>query len=195
MFMGPFGQAVAWNTESIIGPRRFIERVWRLAEKATDKESDQALEAVLHKTIRKVSDDIELFGFNTAISALMILANEMEKGAHISRVQYEVLLKLLAPFTPHVAEELWYQLGNTKSVHLESWPVFDSAKIIVREVTLVVQINGKVRDTMTVSADMDEEAIKMSALRRPAVIKWIEGKTITKIIFVPGKLLSIVVLD
>ncbi len=192
MFMGPFSQAGAWNTKSIIGPRRFLERVFRLKEKVVGGADECTLDSVIHKTIKKVGEDIEAFGFNTAISTLMILTNEMEKASAVSRAHYEILLKLLAPFAPHVTEELWYELGNTESVHCALWPVADSAKMIETEVTIVVQVNGKVRDTIVVDVDTNEETIKSLALSRPFVAKWIGGKPIKKLIMVKGKLLSIV---
>ncbi|MEK7538293.1 MAG: leucine--tRNA ligase [Patescibacteria group bacterium] len=193
MFMGPFGQSVVWSTESIIGPRRFIERVWRLADNVKEGEGDAKLEAVLHKTIKKVGDDIESFGFNTAISALMILVNEMEKATQVSRVHYETLLRLLAPFAPHVAEELWSHVGNVESIHLESWPVFDATKTVTSQVVIAIQVNGKVRDTMTVPVETGEVSASTMAQERPTVAKWIFGKKIKRVIFVPQKLLNIVV--
>ena len=195
MFMGPFGQSVVWSTESIIGPRRFLERVWRLKEKATRDTNESSLDATIHNTIKKVGDDIEAFGFNTAISSLMILVNEMEKVEAFSSEQYETLLVLLAPFAPHIAEELWHEIGNTDSVHLASWAVFDPSKTVVGEITIAIQVNGKVRDAMVVSVDIEEEELKEMALGRPAVIKWTEGKEVKKVIVVKGKLLSIVVGD
>ncbi|OHA82793.1 MAG: leucine--tRNA ligase [Candidatus Yonathbacteria bacterium RIFCSPLOWO2_01_FULL_47_33b] len=195
MFMGPFGQSVVWSTESIIGPRRFLERVWRLKEKALKSTNESSLDAVMHKTIKKVGDDIEVFGFNTAISSLMILVNEMEKAEEFSREQYETLLVLLAPFAPHITEELWHEMGNTDSIHLATWPVFDPSKTVVSEVTIAIQVNGKVRDTIVLAIETSDEAIKEMALARPAVTKWIDGKEIKKMIVVKGKLLSIVVGD
>ena len=195
MFMGPFGQSVVWSTESIIGPRRFLERSWRLKEKATRGTDESSLDAAIHNTIKKVGDDIEAFGFNTAISSLMILVNEMEKAEAFSRAQYETLLVLLAPFVPHITEELWHEMGNTDSIHLASWPVYDPTKTVLSEVTIAVQVNGKVRDTVVVSVDVTDDEVKEMVLARPAVMKWIEGKEVKKVIIVKGKLLSIVVGD
>ncbi len=193
MFMGPFGQSVSWSTESIVGPRRFLERVWRLQEKVSAVKTS-TVDAVLHKTIKKVGDDIEAFGFNTAISSLMILANEMEKAESVSITNYETLLVLLAPFAPHITEELWYSLGNKTSVHLATWPTYDEAMTVVSEVTIAVQVNGKLRDTMVMPSGASQNLIEESALALLPVAKWIEGKKITKIIFVPGKLVNIVFL-
>lgn len=193
MFMGPFGQSVAWSTESIIGPRRFLERVWKLQEKVSKGTDEKLVEATLHKTIQKVSQDIENFGFNTAISALMILVNELEKENEISKNTYETLLLLLAPFAPHITEEIWHTLGNTESIHLAEWPKFDLTKCVASEVTMAVQINGKVRDMIIVPVDVDESTVKALALARPDIVKWVTGKEIKKVIVVKGKIVSIVV--
>lgn len=195
MFMGPFNQSVAWSTKSIVGPYRFLERVWKLKEKVRDMAGDSAVVATLHETIKKVSDDIEKFGFNTAISALMILVNEMEKSESVSKSDYETLLLLLAPFAPHLAEELWHELGNTQSIHLAPWPVFDSSKCVKTENTIVIQVSGKVRGAIVVPADTHEDDIKGMALAQPDIAKWVTGKTILKIIVVKGRLLNIVVGD
>lgn len=192
MFMGPFNQAVAWSTESIVGARRFLERVWKLQAKIGGA-TPEVVEASLHKTIKKVGDDIETFNFNTAVSALMILANDMERAESFSKEIYESFLKLLAPFAPHMTEELWNGLGNTGSVHTSTWPVFDEKKIVTSEVTIAIQVNGKVRDEIVVASGAGEEEVKTLALARPVIQKWLEGKEIKKAIFVPGKLLSIVV--
>ncbi|HAT68365.1 MAG TPA: leucine--tRNA ligase [Candidatus Yonathbacteria bacterium] len=193
MFMGPFGQSVVWSTESIIGPRRFLERVWRLKEKVIEGANESTLDAILHKTIKKVGDDIEAFSFNTAISSLMILVNDMEKSASLSRIQYETLLILLAPFAPHMTEELWHETGNTESIHLALWPVFDPTKTVLSEVTIAIQVNGKVRDTIVVAVDADEDTVKKAAFAQPAVAKWTDGKEVKKTILVKGRVLNIVV--
>ena len=192
MFMGPFSQAGAWSTESIVGPRRFLERVWRLQEKV-DEHDKNKIESLLHRTIKKVGDDIESFSFNTAISTLMILVNEMEKLSVVPRVSYETLLVLLAPFAPHITEELWGQLGNEKSIHLAGWPTYDDTKCSEREATIVIQVNGKVRDTIIVPTDTDEVLLREMVLVRPAVIKWVNGKEIKKVIVVKDRLVNIVV--
>lgn len=193
MFMGPFGQSVVWSTESIIGPRRFLERMWRLQEKVTEMNDIGEIEATLHKTIKKVGDDIESFSFNTAISSLMILVNEMEKLESVSKDSYQTLLILLAPFAPHITEELWYNIGNTESVHLAKWSSFDESKCFSNEITIAIQVNGKLRDTVVVQADTDEEETKAVALGRPAVQKWTAGKSVKKIVFVKGRLVNVVV--
>lgn len=196
MFMGPFNQSVAWSTESIIGPRRFLERVWKLEKKvSTNDDADNGLDSLVHKTIKKVGEDIEAFRFNTAISAMMILLNDMEKASSVSSVQYEIILKLLSPFAPHITEELWHRRGNTESIHRSLWPVFDEKKILTNEVTIAIQVNGKLRDTIIVTDTTNKEEIEKLALARPLVAKWVENTSVKKVIFVPGKLINLVIGD
>ncbi|MBI5005072.1 MAG: leucine--tRNA ligase [Candidatus Lloydbacteria bacterium] len=193
MFMGPFEQGAAWSEESIIGPRRFVEKVWRLS-KHIGGETDARDESKLHQTIKKVTEDIEQFKFNTAISALMILTNEMERKEKISMIHYLQFLILLSPFAPHVAEELWRDvLGNKTSIHQESWPDFDESKIVSAGLVITVQVNGKVRDTFTIETGLSDEAIKEKALALEKIKKWIGGQPIKKIIYVKNKIVNIVV--
>ena len=136
MFMGPFDQAISWSTDNMMGGRRFIERVWRLQEKvAKEITLPDGAETVLHQTIKKVGDDIEVFGFNTAISQLMICVNQLEKLSKVPQDAYETLLTLIAPFTPHVAQELWTELGHATEIYTEPWPVYDPTKILSQTMT------------------------------------------------------------
>ena len=196
MFMGPFDQAVSWNTDSLIGPRRFIERVWKLgmSKAAFDKKSvsKTAFDILLNKTIKKVAEDIEAMKFNTAVSTLMILSNEMEKS-EVGMEDYKKFLQILAPFAPHVTEELWQNLGKKKSIHLSSWPKWDENLIKDEEVKIVIQINGKVRAEMLVEVDESEEEIKKKAQEHEAILKYINGQNINKIIYVKNRLINIVV--
>lgn len=193
MFMGPFEQGAAWSEESIIGPRRFVEKVWRLS-KHIGSETDARDESKLHQTIKKVTEDIEQFKFNTAISALMILANEMERKEKISAIHYSQFLILLSPFAPHVAEELWREtLGHKTSIHLEPWPSHDESKIISEGFVITVQMNGKVRDTFTTETELSEDEIKEKALALEKIKKWIDGQSIKKIIYVKNKIVNIVI--
>jgi leucyl-tRNA synthetase len=193
MFMGPFDQGVQWSTDGIIGPRRFLEKVWRLQEKVGEG-SDVVIETILHKTVKKVGEDIESFDFNTAISQMMILVNEAEKAKSINSEDFEILLKLLAPFAPHITEELWQEvLGNGGSIHLESWPEYDPEKIKEERVTIAVQVNGKVRGELEIDIEESEEKIKERALSLENIQKWTEGKDVKKIIYVENKLVNIVV--
>ncbi|MSR78757.1 MAG: leucine--tRNA ligase [Candidatus Taylorbacteria bacterium] len=197
MFMGPFDQHIAWSTESMIGPRRFLEKVWRLFEKAqiTNSKSqttNSKLETLLHKTIKKVGEDIEAMRFNTAVSAIMILVNEMEKDS-ISKVDYEVVLRLLAPFVPHITEELWFGLGNKKSIHLELWPAFNPVIVVKGAKTIAVSVNGKMRATIEMEGEMSESEARMKALMMPEIRKWTDGKEVKRVIYVKNRLINIVI--
>jgi leucyl-tRNA synthetase len=198
MFMGPFDQAIAWDTNGLVGVRRFLDRVWFLQSKINEnmktlKHENKTLETMLHKTIKKVTEDIEEMRFNTAIAKLMELSNEMNKEESISLISYLLFILLLSPFAPHLCEELWSLMGGKKSIAFEPWPKFDPAKIIESEITLAIQVNGKLRDTIVVAADMAEDEVKKLALGSDKVQKWLEGKTPKKVIYVKGKLVSIVV--
>ena len=198
MFMGPFDQGISWSTQGVKGVFRFLERVWRLNSKIKSQKSklqlkNQKLERLIHKTIKKIDEDLENTKFNTAVSALMILVNEMEKEQAIPITYYQSLLILLSPFAPHITEELWHQLGHEDSIHNQVWPKYDSKLVKEETITLIVQINGKVRDKIEVEADISEEKAKKLTLEREKVKKWIEGKETKKIVFVPGKLINIVV--
>ena len=191
MFMGPFDQAIAWDTNTIAGSRRFIERVWKLAEKVGDGKNP-AIDSLMQKTIKKVSGDIEEMRFNTAISALMIAVNDLEKETTISKENYEILLSLVAPFAPHVADELWSLLGNTNSIHIAPWPLVDEQKIVATTGKIVVQINGKVRATFEVEPGTDDATLETMAKALPETSKWIEGKSVKKVIIVKGRVVNIV---
>ncbi len=198
MFMGPFENTIAWKDESLIGVRRFLERSWKFAHgnfvDQDSQEKNQKIESLLHKTIKKVTEDIEGFKFNTAISTMMILLNEFEANKDLVSKEYvEVFLKLLAPFAPHMAEEIWSGFGNQKSIHLEEWPKFDELKTKETEVKIMVQVNGRVRANFVANAGISEEEAKKQALAMPEVQKWIQGLSIEKTIFVVDKLLNIVV--
>jgi leucyl-tRNA synthetase len=192
MFMGPFDQAIAWDTNSIAGSRRFIERVWKLAEKIGENKSEK-IEVATHRTIKKVSEDIEKMGFNTAISSIMILLNDLEKDERIPKEIYETLLKILAPFAPHVTEELWSLLKNKGSVHANSWPQYDPSKLIESTVRIMIQVNGKFRGEMSIPADTADAEVEKMALNMDDVKKWIVDKNVKKVIVIKNKLINIVV--
>lgn len=192
MFMGPFDQSVEWSTESIIGPRRFIERVWRLREKVSPSGGGD-VSVVLNQTVKKVSEDIESISFNTAVSQMMILVNAMERVGDITQRDFEVFLRILAPFAPHVAEELWQTLGHKKSIHLELWPTWEEGKIKEESVTIMVQVNGKIRGSFSASPELSEKDAQERALQEEGVRKWMEGREIKKVIYVKGRLINIVI--
>ncbi len=194
MFMGPFTQNIAWSTNGVIGVRRFLEKIWKLASVIGNQEiKNNKIQTLLHKTIKKVTEDIENFRFNTAISQLMILVNAFEKEQSISPSQISILCLLLSPFAPHIAEELWSKLGNTESICKEKWPVAEEKYLVDEEVEMVVQINGKIRGRFMVAADISEEEAKKLALSDANIQKWFEGKEPKKVIFVQCRLLSIVI--
>lgn len=189
MFMGPFENTIAWNTKNLVGSRRFIERVWKLQDSVQEADVS-VLEVELHKTIAKVGEDIASFKFNTAVSQMMIFLNAAEGAKAIGREQWETFLKLLAPFAPHLTEELWQAAGHEGSVHTSMWPEADKSKLVARSNTIAVQVNGRVRGTITV--DMSASESEVLAAARSEVGKWLEGKTEQKALYVPGKIVTIV---
>lgn len=203
MFMGPLEDAKPWNTKGIVGVRKFLERLYNIVENKTLGICDcslgqcstapKPLVVLLHKTIKKVGEDIQEFKFNTAIAQMMILVNEMNKYEALPKASVEKLVQVLAPFAPHIAEELWEKLGHTASVFKCGWPVYNPDKIVDDVIQLVVQINGKLRDTIEVTADIAEEDAKKIALESDVIKKWIEGKEIVKVVVVKGKLVNIVI--
>jgi leucyl-tRNA synthetase len=192
MFMGPFSQSCAWSTNGLIGARKFLERVWKLKDKTSSNENKK-INNILHKTIKKVGDDIEEFKLNTAVSAMMILSNEMEKAGSIGKDQYVKFLTMLSLFAPHIAEEIYFELGFTGSIFKNAWPKFDPELAKDENITLVLQINGKVREKLEVPAGIGEEEAKKLARESEVVKKWIEGKEVLKEVYVEGKLVNIVV--
>ncbi len=197
MFMGPFDASLPWSTDNIIGSRRFLEKIWRLSQKIDGKvRSDEKIETAVHKTIKKVTEDIDNFAFNTAISAMMILVNEIESGISqdrkISKKDFELFLKVLSPFAPHITEEIWRSFGNKNLIVLEKWPKSDIKKTQELEVRMVIQINGKVRATIQTHFGAKEEEIVALSRAMPEVEKWLMNKEIRKIFFVPNKIINFV---
>lgn len=193
MFMGPFDQAIAWDMDSIAGSRRFIERIWKLQEKVSvSAPLDEKLETVIHKTIQKVSDDIEGMRFNTAISAMMIALNECESREVLRKDVYEIMVQLLAPFAPHVTEEIWSLLKNKVSVHQTPWPIANPEKMVSSVVTIVVQVNSKVKARFEASRDMSDDEMANKARMLPEIEKALAGKAPLKTIVVKGKLVNFV---
>ena len=196
MFMGPFSQATAWNTNGLIGMRRFLEKTYGLQDRITNHESriiNKEVERLLHKTIKKVAEDIENFKFNTAVSQLMILVNEMDKCEKLAIANYQLLITILSPFAPHIAEDLWEKLENKESIFKQKWPAYNPELIKEEEIELVVQVNGKLRDRIKASADITEDEARKLVLESELVKKWMAGKEIKKFIFIKGKLVNIVV--
>jgi leucyl-tRNA synthetase len=191
MFMGPLEQDKPWDTNGVVGVRRFLEKVWRLRDRAVEQEHT-TVAPLLHKTVKKVGEDIAALKFNTAVSQLMIFANTVvERG--LGRDQFGIFLKLLAPFAPHFAEELWHELGHATSVHLEPWPEYDPALVEEKQVTVVVQVNGKTRGEFEASRDIVEADARREALALPGVEKWLGGKEPVRVVYIPGRLINIVI--
>ncbi len=194
MFMGPLEMSKPWSEEGVMGAHRFIERVYRLyQEKEIKDEENKNLEKIYHQTVKKVTNDYETLNFNTAISQLMIFVNAIYKEEVFPRLYAESLLKLLNPIIPFITEELWSNLGHDKTIAYESWPIYDEAKTIDEEITIGVQVNGKLRGEITISKDNTEEEIKSIALKNENVSKHLEGKEIVKVIVIKGKIVNIVV--
>ena len=199
MFMGPFENTIAWNDDNLIGVRRFIERIWKfslIAKKTEEGNNNQKLENLLHKTIKKVTEDIENYKFNTAISTMMIFLNELEKLDHTSNVSktvFDTFLKLLAPFAPHMTEEIWHGFGHKTSIHLEEWPKFDESKIKEENTLITIQINGKVRGQLEIKTGASEETVKEKALNLSEIQKWLADKKAKKVIFVPDRIINFVI--
>jgi leucyl-tRNA synthetase len=197
--MGPLEASVAWSTNGLDGARRFIDRIWRLmvtdegavVEKIKDQDNE-ALERIYHETVKKVTEDLEGLRFNTAISQLMVFINECYKTDVLPKEYMQGFLKLIAPITPHIAEELWSKLGGSGTVSYEAWPAYDESKLVDDEIEIVVQINGKVRAKLKVPAETTREGLQDLAMEDSKVQEQIEGKTVRKVIAVPGKLVNIV---
>ncbi len=194
MFMGPFEQAISWNMKGMKGVYRFLQKVWRISEKVQkiEDKKDARLERLVHKTVKKIDEDLENCKFNTAISSLMILVNEFEKQEKVLFGHYSLFLILLAPFTPHLSEELWQKLGYKKSIFKEKWLKYNPKLIKEEIVTLIIQVNSKIRDKIEVEAGISKERVEKLAISQEKVIKWTQGKKIKKIIFIPDKLINIV---
>lgn len=194
MFMGPLQVSKPWATSGLAGVHRFLDRVWRLSERElTEQEAPLELQKVLHKTIKKVTEDTSHLEFNTAIAQMMICVNELFKQEKLNTSLWLSFIKLLAPYAPHLAEELWEKLGFEPSIANSSWPTYDESLTVDDQVTVVFQINGKVRSKVEVSVDTGKEELEKLALADQKICQWIEGKSIRKIICVPGKLVNIVI--
>jgi leucyl-tRNA synthetase len=194
MFMGPLEATKPWNTDGILGVRRFLERVWNLcAKKPSDAPAEGEIQRLLHRTIRKVSEDIDALRFNTAISAMMVLSNELHAIEAPPRDAVEALVLLVHPFAPHAAEELWVRLGHSPSVQVVPWPSFDPALCEEAVLELPVQVNGKVRGRITIAKDADEASVLAAAERDEGVARNLEGKTVVKKVYVPGRIVTFVV--
>ncbi|PKR78149.1 leucine--tRNA ligase [Halalkalibacillus sediminis] len=199
MFMGPLEASVAWSTNGLDGARRFLDRVWRLYMEDSGElsgrivdDSNADLEKVYHETVKKVTENYEALRFNTAISQMMVFVNECYKTDKLPRQFAEGFVQLLSPIAPHVAEELWSKLGHEGTISYQAWPTFDESKLEEDQVEIVIQVMGKVRSKALVNKDADQKELEEIALSDETIQEWIEGKTVRKVIAVPGKLVNIV---
>ena len=210
LFMGPVEDGVEWSTDGVKGTRSFLDRVWRLLvvpgdpqlgsvdtlgtkvreDAATD---DKELERALHAAIKKVSASVADLKFNTSISTMMELVNVATKAAAIPKPWFEMFVKLLSPFAPHIAEELWQRLGHTASITYEPWPQFDEAKLARATMKIAIQVSGKLRGEIEVATDATEATILAAAKADEKVQPFIAGKALKKEIYIKGKLVSLVV--
>jgi leucyl-tRNA synthetase len=191
MFIGPFDQDAPWDTNGIEGVKRFLEKVWKLQDAVGEGKLEEKTETLLHQTLKKVGEDIDGMHFNTAVSAMMILVNGLLESTVVSRNVWEIFLKMLAPFAPHLAEELWSRLGQLESIHVSAWPAYDSTKLQNSTFELVIQVNGKVREKIIVSSDISEEDAKARALASEKIQGYLGGKEPQKVVYVKGRLISI----
>lgn len=195
MFMGPLDASKPWSTTGVEGSRRWLERVYRLfaeSNKLTD-ENDGSLDYIYHATVKKVTGDFESLSFNTSISQMMIFVNEAYKAKTVYKPYAEGIIKMLSCIAPHIGEEMWNKLGHESTLAYEPWPVYDESKLVVDEVEMAVQVNGKLRGKITVNKDEDQETVKVAALALDNVKIHTEGKDIKKIIVVTNKIVNLVV--
>ena len=199
MFMGPLEASIAWSTNGLDGARRFLDRVWRLlveedgslSSKVTDAPNSD-LDKTYNQTVKKVTEDYEGLRFNTGISQLMVFINDAYKADTLPKNYVEGFIKMLAPIAPHMTEELWSKLGHEGTLSYEAWPTFDESKLVDNEVEIVLQVNGKVKAKVMIPRDMNKEDLEKIAMENDEIKSQIEGKTIRKVIAVPGKLVNIV---
>jgi leucyl-tRNA synthetase len=199
MFLGPIEQSKPWDTKGIDGVSKFLKRFWSLYCHQDqwlvhqNGEPDRDSLRILHQTIQRIRDDINRFSINTCVSHFMICVNELKRLDCHHQAILEPLVRLLAPFAPHISEELWHLLGMESSVHHADYPEVIDAYLVADEVTYPVSVNGKRRAEMTVPTDTDAKRLEELALAMPEIGKWIEGLTIRKMIVVPGRMINIVV--
>ncbi|ADU31556.1 leucine--tRNA ligase [Evansella cellulosilytica] len=200
MFMGPLDASIAWSTNGLDGARRFLDRVWRLIvsdngelnHAIVDKEGSAHMTRAYHQTVKKVTEDFEGLRFNTGISQMMVFVNEAYKQEELCKSHIEGFVKLLSPVAPHISEELWSKLGHEETIAYATWPIYDESLLVENEVEIVVQVNGKVRSKLVIAKDASREDMEQKAVEIDKVKEEIEGKTVRKVIAVPGKLVNIV---
>jgi leucyl-tRNA synthetase len=197
--MGPLEQVKPWQTSGLEGVHRFLDRVWNVAtgplsdDRSAMDAMDQATARLLHKTIKKVTLDVEAMRFNTAISAMMIFVRHLGQLPAVPREAVRALTLILSPFAPHLGEELWERLGNPPSLAYQTWPTFDPQLVVDETIEIGVQVNGRLRGTITLPADADDETARTAALAEERVRQHVEGKTVKKFIYVRGKIANFIV--
>ena len=194
MFMGPFDQTAPWSVDSIRGCSKFLDRVWNMQELLVDDGTDcysKQFEKMMHKAIKKVSNDIEEMKFNTCISTFMTMVNEFYKAKKINKAEFRTFLELLNPFAPHITEELNEKLGFKETLAQSSWPTYDEEKTKEDIINLPIQINGKLRANIDIEIDSDEEVVKNAV--HEAIEDRLDGKTIIKEIYVKNKIYNVVI--
>lgn len=201
MFMGPLDASIAWSENGLDGARRFLDRIWRLFideatgelnSTITEEEGTEVLTRTYHQTVKKVSEDFEGLRFNVGISQLMVFINEAYKQEQLPKSFMEGFVKLVSPVAPHLAEELWQKLGHQGTLAYEAWPTYDEKYLVEDEIEIVVQVNGKVKAKLVIPKDANKEQMEELARADEKVGEAIEGKTVRKVIAVPGKLVNIV---
>lgn len=199
MFMGPLDASIAWSEDGLSGAHKFIKRIWNLLIDDQDRlrdrittENDGALDRIYNQTVKKVTDDFEQLHFNTAISQMMVFVNQCYKADALPLEYVEGFVKLIAPLTPHIAEELWTKLGHVGSIAYAQWPTYDESKLEEDTVEIIVQVNGKLRAKLTASQNITKDELEKQALADEKVQHHLEGKTIRKVIVIPGKLVNVV---
>jgi leucyl-tRNA synthetase len=191
--MGPLEQVKPWQTSGLQGVRRFLDRVHGLsARELSDSSMDLETARLVHRTLRKVGEDIEALRFNTAVSSMMILSNHLSSLPAIPREALEKLVLCLSPFAPHLSEELWEKLGHAPSIADVAWPNYDPAFCVDERVEIAVQVNGRVRGRIELATDASEEAAVAAALEEPHVQKYVEGRPLRKVVYVPGRILNLI---
>jgi leucyl-tRNA synthetase len=199
MFLGPIEDAKPWSTKGIEGVFKFLKKTWRLFhnqegvfEISNVKPTNSELK-ILHKTIKKITWDIENLSFNTSVSAFMICVNELQEIKCNKREILENLLILLSPFAPHIAAELWEKLGNNQAIEKQQWPTFIESYLVESSFLYPVSINGKLRTQIELALDLSKDHVEAVVIQNDVVLKWVDGNMIKKFIFVPGKIINIVV--
>ncbi len=194
-FFMPYEGTGPWVSDRIWGPYRFLERVWGIQDKLSDRDLSDEDKVMLNKTVAKVGQDIEQIKFNTAVAALMEWVNHLSKKEKVSKIEYETFLKLLSPFSPHITEEIWQKIGHKDSIHQQSWPESDSDYLQGSQITVVVQVNGKVRGEISIEKNTasDQKTLQDNLINDGKIKKYLDGKSVKKVVYIPGRVINFVI--